>query len=75
MTHTSAHDLYRRRIDALWNGTPDAAHDVVSDGFVGHRPGRDVHGPAELATIIGQTQALFTELRFTLEVGPTARPS
>ena len=72
MTSTSAHDLYRRWLGELWNGTPDAAHELVTDGFVGHWPDRDVHGPAELATIIGQTQAMFTELTFTLEVGPVA---
>jgi hypothetical protein len=57
------HDLYRRWLDELWNGHPSAAQQLVSADFVGH-------WLDELATIIGETQAMFTELSFTLEVGP-----
>jgi hypothetical protein len=70
MAETSTHALYRRWIAELWNGSPSAAENLVSAGFVGHWPDRDVTGPAELATVIGETQAMFTELSFTVEVGP-----
>lgn len=70
MTATSTHDLYRRWLAELWNGSPSAAHNLVSDDFIGHWPDRDVHGPGELASIIAQTQEMFTSLTFTLEVGP-----
>lgn len=70
MTSTPVHDLYRRWLEELWNGDPSAAQQLVTDDFVGHWPDRDISGPAELATIIGETQAMFTELSFDLEVGP-----
>ncbi|MDN5930813.1 MAG: ester cyclase [Pseudonocardia sp.] len=70
MAATSAHELYRRWLAELWNGNPSAAHDLVAPHFVGHWPDRDVRGPDELAAIIGQTQEMFSDLSFTLEVGP-----
>lgn len=70
MASTPTHDLYRRWLAELWNGSPNAAHDLVSDDFVGHWPDREIRGPAELAAVIGQTQEMFTRLTFTLEVGP-----
>ena len=68
----SVHDLYRRWLDELWNGSPEAAHHLVGDDFIGHWPDRDVTGPDKLAAIIAETQKMFTELSFTLEVGPIA---
>ncbi|ASU86260.1 polyketide cyclase [Nocardiopsis gilva YIM 90087] len=70
MAQTSIHDLYRRWIDDVWNGSPEAVKDLVGDDFVGHWPDQDVHGPTELAERIGRTQAMFTDLRFELQVGP-----
>lgn len=70
MASTSTHDLYRRWLSELWNGSPSAAHDLVTEGFVGHWPDREIHGAAELASVIGQTQQMFTELGFNLQVGP-----
>lgn len=70
MASTLTHELYRRWLDELWNGSPSAAHDLVSDDFVGHSPDREIRGPAELANMIAQTQEMFTALNFTLEVGP-----
>ena len=67
---SEVHDLYRRWLDELWNGSPSAAEQLVSADFVGHWPVRDVTGPDELAAIISETQAMFTELSFVLEVGP-----
>jgi hypothetical protein len=61
--------LYQRWINELWAGKPVAV-EVVSDGFVGHWPDRDVHGPAELQAIIDQTHAMFSGLDFTVEIGP-----
>jgi SnoaL-like domain len=54
----------------LWNGTSSAAESLVSEDFVGHWPDQDVTGPAGLAAMVDETQAMFTELTFTLEVGP-----
>ncbi|MCC8243623.1 ester cyclase [Saccharothrix luteola] len=70
MVPTSAHDLYRRWLDELWNGGPDAAERLVAADFVGHWPHRDVTGPAELAAVVGETHAMFGDLSFTLDVGP-----
>jgi SnoaL-like domain len=61
--------LYERWINELWAGQPVAA-ELVSDDFVGHWPDRDVHGPAELQAIIDETQKMFSDLTFTLEIGP-----
>lgn len=70
MTSTPAHDLYRRWLDELWSGEPEAAERLVSEDFVGHWPRRDTHGPAELAAMIAETRGMFSEITFTLEVGP-----
>jgi hypothetical protein len=61
--------LYERWINELWAGRPVAA-EVVSDDFVGHWPNREVHGPAELQAIIDETHKMFSDLTFTIEVGP-----
>jgi hypothetical protein len=63
--------LYERWINELWAGRPVAA-EIVSDDFVGHWPDRDVHGPEELQAIIAETQTMFSDLTFTIEVGPLA---
>lgn len=68
---TSAKKLYERWINELWAGQPVAA-EVVSEDFVGHWPDREVHGPAELQAIIDQTQKMFSDLIFVIEVGPFA---
>lgn len=70
MTSTPSHDLYRRWLDELWAGSPNAAAHLVAEDFVGHWPDRDVHGPAELAAIVAETRDMFTELTFELDVGP-----
>ena len=66
---TNARDLYCRWINELWAGKPGEG-EIVSDDFVGHWPNREVRGPAELASIIGETQAMFETLTFEIEVGP-----
>lgn len=70
MASTPGHDLYRRWLEELWNGDPSAARELVTDDFVGHWPDREVAGADELAAIIAETQAMFTELSFELAVGP-----
>lgn len=70
MSHGPIHDLYRRWLDDLWNGSPSTAAELVAEGFVGHWPDRTVTGPHELAEVVAQTQQMFTDLRFDLEVGP-----
>lgn len=70
MTSTANHDLYRRWLDELWGGQPGAAERLVSEAFVGHWPGRDVHGPHELVATITETRAMFSDITFALEVGP-----
>ena len=46
------------------------AGELVSDDFVGHWPDRDVHGPAELHAIVDETRKMFSDLTFTIEIGP-----
>ncbi|MFC5062913.1 ester cyclase [Actinomycetospora atypica] len=65
-----AHELYRRWIDELWNGRLDVVGELVDEGFVGHWPDRDVHGPQELAGLIGETHGMLDVLTFVIEVGP-----
>lgn len=65
----NAHDAYRGWIHELWAGKPIAAQ-LVADDFVGHWPDRDVHGAAQLESIIEETHNMFDELTFTIEVGP-----
>jgi len=48
----------------LWNGSPSVAQNLVSDDFIGHWPDREVRGPAELATVIGETQEMWLSGRF-----------
>lgn len=61
--------LYTRWITELWAGRP-VASEVVTDDFVGHWPGRDIHGPEELSRIIEETRNMFADLDFTVELGP-----
>lgn len=61
--------LYRRWLNELWSGRCTAA-ELVSDDFVGHWPNRDVHGPAELQSVVDETLATLKELQFVLDVGP-----
>jgi hypothetical protein len=61
--------LYQRWIDELWAGKPVAA-ELVSDDFVGHWPDRDVRGPGELQAIIDETQRMFSDLMFVVEIEP-----
>jgi hypothetical protein len=61
--------LYQRWINELWAGRPVAA-ELVSDDFVGHWPDRDVHGPGELQAIVDETQSMFSELKFVVEIEP-----
>jgi hypothetical protein len=66
---TTAKALYQRWINELWAGKPIAA-EVVSTDFVGHWPDREVRGPEELQAIVDETQNMFSELRFLIEVEP-----
>jgi SnoaL-like domain len=61
--------LYERWINELWAGRPVAA-ELVSADFVGHWPDRDVRGPAELQAIIDETQKMFSDVSFMIEIGP-----
>ncbi|ULE34174.1 ester cyclase [Mycobacterium sp. IDR2000157661] len=66
---TSPRNLYARWIDELWAGKPVGA-ELVTEDFVGHWPGREVHGPSELAAVVGETHTMFTDLKFVIEVEP-----
>ncbi|HET7665837.1 MAG TPA: nuclear transport factor 2 family protein [Mycobacterium sp.] len=66
---TTAKALYQRWIKELWTGKPVAA-ELVSDDFVGHWPGREVTGPDQLQAIVDETQQMFSELTFEVEVEP-----
>lgn len=66
---SSAETLFSRWIHEVWSGDPVAA-DLVADEFVGHWPGRDVHGPAELEAIIAETHSAISELTLEIVLGP-----
>jgi hypothetical protein len=70
MTTTSTHDLYRRWLAELWGGRPGAAGELVTEDFVGHWPGREVRGPAELTAVVAETRGMFDSITFELQVGP-----
>ena len=66
---TTAKALYERWINELWMGKPVAA-ELVSDDFVGHWPHREGNGPHELQTIVDETQTMFSDLMFVVEIEP-----
>lgn len=65
----AAKELYERWINELWAGKPVAA-ELVSDNFVGHWPGRDVHGPDELEAVIDETHDMLSDFKLVIEVKP-----
>ncbi|ORB63946.1 ester cyclase [Mycolicibacterium tusciae] len=65
----AATKLFRRWVDEVWSGGTVTA-DLVAEDFVGHWPGRDIRGPAELAAIIDETRSAFDELTFQIVLGP-----
>ncbi len=66
---TTAKALYQRWINELWAGKPVAA-ELVSDDFVGHWPDREVNGPDELQAVVDETQKMFSDLTFVVEIEP-----
>lgn len=62
--------LYRHWIDDLWAGDYDWARKLVTDEFIGHWPGEDVHGPEGLIAKIAEGHDALPPLRFSIEVGP-----
>lgn len=64
--------LYSRWINELWAGRP-VASEILTDDFVGHWPGRDIHGPDEVQRIVAETRNMFADLTFTIELGPLAQ--
>lgn len=73
MDPASLDALYRQWIHRLWNGDLDIVSTLVAPDFVGHWPDRDVSGPGELAAVIEETRAMFTEITFAIVVGPVAQ--
>ena len=63
----------------LWNGDYDQAGDLVVDDFrvhaalMGGDDGGSVSGRAGLVGWIGQIRAVFSELAFSVQVGPIAQ--
>jgi hypothetical protein len=66
---TTAKALYQRWINELWAGKPVAAQ-LVADDFVGHWPDREVNGPDELQAVVDETQKMFSDLMFVVEIEP-----
>lgn len=61
---------------AFWNGDLDQAKSIIAPDFTLHaslldgRPDTAINGPAALAEWVAQSHALFSELHFTVQVGP-----
>ena len=66
---TTAKALYQRWINELSAGKPVAA-ELVADDFVGHWPDREVNGPDELQAVVDETQKMFSDLMFVVEIEP-----
>jgi hypothetical protein len=66
---TTPRALYRRWINELWMGKP-VASELVSADFVGHWPDREINGADELQAIVDETQQMFSDLMFVVEVEP-----
>lgn len=62
--------LYRRWIFDIWYGEFAAAAEVFSPDFVGHWPGRDVHGAAGVVEQVAWSRDHFTDIVNTIDVGP-----
>ncbi|GGO77291.1 ester cyclase [Nonomuraea cavernae] len=62
--------LYERWLLEMWNGDFELAHDLVTPGFVGHWPDKEVTGPGELIEMLRQGHAPFGDVSVTLDVGP-----
>jgi predicted ester cyclase len=61
---------------AFWNGDLDLAKSIIAPDFALHaslldgRPDTAIAGPAGLASWVAQSHAFFSDLRFTVQVGP-----
>lgn len=61
---------------AFWNGDLDLAQSIIAPDFALHATLLDgrldtaISGPAGLAGWVAQSHALFSDLRFTVQVGP-----
>ncbi|WP_030606946.1 ester cyclase [Streptomyces sclerotialus] len=66
--------LYGKWIDELWHADPDdmdqLAEQLVTPDFVGHWPGEEVSGPAQLAEMLRRSVSLFSGVRVEVVVGP-----
>ncbi|MFI7000117.1 ester cyclase [Nocardia sp. NPDC050175] len=75
---TNGQAAFRRLLDGwltTWNGDYSLANTIISPDFHVHAAplgggDRTVEGPDGLVEWIAQTRAAFTELVFTVEVGP-----
>lgn len=68
---TDPRRLYEQWLYQLWtSGEPETAARLVTPDFVGHWPGQDVHGPADLASTVQQSLRLFSGVTTAIEVGP-----
>ncbi len=54
----------------MWNGDHDVAGKLVTEGFVGHWPDRDVHGVDGLLDAMAPLTEMFESISFEVEVGP-----
>lgn len=66
-----ARALYHRWLYELWpTADRELARRLVTPGFVGHWPDREVSGPDALAAAIEEALSLFTDVTTLIEVGP-----
>ena len=72
----AAHQTLVAQWVTFWNGDLDLAKSIIAADFALHatlldgRPDTAISGPAGLASWVAQSHALFSDLRFTLQVGP-----
>ncbi|MFI1202615.1 ester cyclase [Streptomyces sp. NPDC020883] len=74
MSAEQVRSLYRKWIEELWHADPakmdDLAEQIAAPDFVGHWPGNKVTGPAQLAAMVRNGVALFSQVRVEVVVGP-----
>lgn len=60
--------LLSRYVDAVWNqGNPRTIDESVARDWVGHVPGKELDGPAQLKEYIAGLRTAFPHMQYTVE--------